>query len=78
MQSSFFDLSDRHALLEQLGDPLPKINEVVDWAVFRPTLERIRVKKDPRKGGRPPLDVVLMFKVLVLQQLYNLSDDQTE
>lgn len=78
MQSSFFDLSERHGLLEQLGDPLPKIDEVVDWEAFRPTLELIRVKKDPRKGGRPPLDVVLMFKALLLQQLYNLSDDQTE
>jgi IS5 family transposase len=78
MQSNFFELSDRHALLEQLGDPLPKINEVVDWEGFRSTLKRIRRKTDPRKGGRPPLDVVLMFKVLLLQQLYNLSDDQTE
>ena len=78
MQSNFFDLNDRHALLEQLGDPLPKLDEVVDWEGFRPTLERIRVKRDPRKGGRPPLDVVLMFKTLLLQQLYNLSDDQTE
>jgi len=78
MQSSFFDLQDRHILLEQLGDPLPKIDQVVDWEGFRPTLKRIRTKKDPRKGGRPPLDVVLMFKVLLLQQLYNLSDDQAE
>ncbi len=78
MQPSFFDLSDRHELLEQLGDPLPKINQVVDWEAFRDVLEQIRPKTDPRKGGRPPLDVVLMFKTLVLQQLYNLSDDQTE
>ena len=78
MQSSFFDLNNRHALLEQLGDPLPKIDEVVDWECFRPVLNGIRTQKDPRKGGRPPLDVVLMFKVLLLQQLYNLSDDQTE
>jgi IS5 family transposase len=78
MQSSFFDLTDRHVLLERLGDPLPKINEVVDWEAFRPALKRIRRKKDARKGGRPPFDEVLMFKVLLLQQLYNLSDDQTE
>ena len=58
MQSKFFDLSDRHALLERLGDPLPKINEVVDWESFRPTLERIRAKKDRRKGGRPPLVIL--------------------
>lgn len=78
MQAGFFDLSNRHALLERLGDPLPRIDAVVDWETFRPVLLRIRKKKDRRKGGRPPFDVVLMFKVLVLQQLYNLSDDQTE
>lgn len=78
MQTGFFDLSDRYELLERLGDPLPKINEVVDWEAFREHLERIRPEMDPRKGGRPPWDAVLMFKTLVLQQLYNLSDDQTE
>ncbi|EMN90713.1 IS5/IS1182 family transposase [Leptospira weilii] len=30
------------------------------------------------KGGRPPYDAVLMFKIIVLQKLYNLSDHQTE
>ena len=78
MQPGFFDLTDRYALLEKLGDPLPKINQVVDWESFRTTLERIRSKTDPSLGGRPPWDAVLMFKVLVLQQLYNLSDDQIE
>lgn len=77
MQSGFFDLSDRPALLEQLGDPLPKIDRVVDWEAFRETLLSVCAKRDPGKGGRPPFDVVRMFKVL-LQQLYNLSDDQTE
>ena len=30
------------------------------------------------RGGRPPYDAVLMFRVLVLQALYALSDEQTE
>lgn len=30
------------------------------------------------KGGRPPFDPVMMFKVLVLQALYSLSDEATE
>jgi IS5 family transposase len=30
------------------------------------------------KGGRPPYDYVLMFKILILQRYYNLSDEQTE
>lgn len=78
MQRGFFDLEDRYALLEKLGDPLPKLDEVVNWNGFRPLLRKLRKQKDPRKGGRPPFDAVLMLKVLVLQQLYNLSDDQTE
>ena len=77
-QPGFFDLSDRQALLERLGDPLPKIDELVDWEGFRGALEQIRDKPRISKAGRKPFDVVQMFKVLVLQQMYNLSDDQTE
>lgn len=78
MQAGLFDLSERYALLEQLGDPLPQIDRVVDWEAFREELEQIRSGHDRSKGGRPPWDAVLMFKVLVVQQLYNLSDEQTE
>ena len=34
--------------------------------------------KEENVGGRPPFDVVLMMKILVLQSLYNLADDATE
>lgn len=78
LQSGFFDLSERHALLERLGDPLPKIDRVVDWAALGETLKVLRAGQDRSKGGRPPFDPLLMLKVLVVQQLYNLSDDQTE
>lgn len=77
-QPGFFDLADREALLERMGDPLPKIDRVVDWEGFRGELEKIRSKERKSNAGRKPFDAVLMFKVLVLQQLYNLSDDQTE
>jgi len=33
-------------------------------------------RSDGSKGGRPPFPAVLMFKIRVLQALYNLSDDQ--
>ena len=46
------------------------------WEPFRPELNAARKNGD--KGGRPAYDVVLMFKVLVLQALYNLPDEQTE
>ena len=45
---------------------------------FRDTLTIIRKKERKSNAGRKPFDVVLMFKVLVLQHLYNLSDDQIE
>jgi len=78
MQPGFFDLDNRLQQLEALGDPLPKLNEVVDWEDFRSVLMKIRQKPAKAPGGRPAYDVVLMFKVLVLQHLYNLADEQTE
>src|SRR3972149_83600 len=78
MQSGFFDLQDRYRKLSERGDPLEAINQVVAWERFRPILQR-GLKQRPRgPAGRKPLDPVLMFKVLVLQSLYNLSDEQTE
>ena len=48
------------------------------WEDFRLALEAVLCRSKRKKGGRPPFDAVLMFKILVLQSLYNLSDDQTE
>jgi len=36
------------------------------------------LNSDGRKGGRPPFDPVLMFRILVIQTLNNLSDERTE
>jgi hypothetical protein len=51
---------------------------VVDWKRFRPLPEVARDKERKSSAGRKPFDAVLMFKVLILQSLYNLSDEQTE
>ncbi len=77
-QLSFFDLATRYQALSQHGDPLDALAFHVPWATFRPTLEVVLHRSKREKGGRPPFDAVLMFKILVLQSLYNLSDDQTE
>lgn len=76
-QPGFFDLDDR---LKKIGakDPLVGLKELIDWEEFRSTLNIIRCKDRKSAAGRKPYDVVLMFKVLVLQHLYNLSDEQTE
>ena len=77
-QPGFFDQDERLQALSAAGDPLERLAAVVDFEVFRGDLERALSRSDRSKGGRPPYDPVLMFKVLVLQTLYTLSDDQTE
>ena len=78
MQPGFFDDDHRLTKLRELGDPLPRLNAVVDWEAFRSQLALIHQKTRKSNAGRKPHDVVLMFKLLVLQSLYNLSDDQVE
>lgn len=77
-QPGFWDVDERYIRLSQAGDPLEKLNTLVPWEVFRKPLSKALKRSDGAKGGRPPYDPVLMFKVLVLQALYNLSDDQAE
>ena len=60
------------------GDPLQRLASVVDFEVFRPVLDAALARSDGAKGGRPPYDAVLMLKILVLQALYSLSDEQAE
>ena len=77
-QPGFFDSDERLKALSSAGDPLDRLAQVVDFEVFRGDLEAALPRSDRGKGRRPPYDAVLMFKVLVLQTLYTLSDDQTE
>src|SRR5271156_121220 len=77
-QAGFFDRDERLKALSAAGDPLERLARVVDFEVFRADLEATLARSDRAKGGRPPYDAVVMFKVLVLQTLYTLSDDQTE
>lgn len=77
-QPGFFDLSTRYEQLSAAGDPLERLATVVDFEVFRGTLVAA-LRRSPRgKGGRPPFDPVLMFKILVLQALYSLADEAIE
>ena len=77
-QFGFFDLEERMDKIEQLADFLPRLDRLVDWEIFRYQLAKVRDKERLSNAGRPAYDVVLMFKMLVLQSLYNLSDEQTE
>jgi transposase, IS5 family len=74
----FFDEDFRLEKLSKLGDPLARLSKGIDFELFRPVLlDKLHVEpKD--KGGRKPYDYVLMFKIVILQRYYNLSDDQSE
>lgn len=77
-QTGLFDLENRYASLSEAGDPLERLNAVMDWEIFRPILERIDVKKRKSAAGRKALCRVLMFKLLILQRLHNLSDERLQ
>ena len=76
--AGFFDVESRSAKLTALGDPLVTLNAQIEWEAFRPDLARVHEKVRKNRAGAKPIDVVLMFKLRVLQQLYNLADEGIE
>jgi IS5 family transposase len=56
---------------------LAEINYLIDWKPFRVILESMYSNKTV-SGGRPESDVIVMFKMLVLQQWNGLSDPELE
>ena len=80
-QTGFFDLERRLDALSAKGDPLETIKTTVPWEAFRADIEAVTETKPEEKksnAGRKPYDAILKFKIVVLQSLYNLSDEQTE
>lgn len=77
-QLSLFDTEKRYEKITELGDPLEKLDKIMDWEMFREKLTKVCQKEDYTKGGRPPIDVIIKFKASVLRRIYNLSFDQIE
>ena len=71
-QTGLFDISDRLEQVSRKGDPLERLNND-----FWPLLKKARPRLGA-KGGRPPYDGILLFKMLALASLYGLSDEQLE
>lgn len=79
IQVEFSILTTRLKDLSKIGDPLEKLNKVINWEDFREPLEKIiQCKNKTSRGGRPSYDCILMFKIIIIQILYDLSDEQTE
>jgi transposase, IS5 family len=80
-QLGFFDAEKRLAALSAKGDPLEAIDRLVSWESFRAEIEAVVLTPDELKkssAGRKPFDAILLFRMLVLQALNNLSDEQVE
>lgn len=77
-QMSFFDIDERLKSLSRMRDTLEPLKALIPWEQFRPLLKGVHEKERKSNAGRKPFDALLMFKVLVLQSLYNLADEQVE
>jgi hypothetical protein len=75
-QPGFFGLDERYMALSMAGDPPEKLSDVVNVEFFPYWLEKALKRSDRSKGVCPPYDKVV--KILVLQALYQLSDDHIE
>ena len=74
-----FDDEMNYERLSEIGNPLERILEVVDFGIFRELLETHLTKKDRKSNaGAKPYDMVMMFKILILQRYYGLGDTQIE
>lgn len=74
-----FDEQFRLDKLSRQSDPLVKLQKHIDFEFFRkPLTDHLDSGKDKSQGGRPSFDYLMMFKILILQRYYNLSDDSTE
>jgi len=73
-----FDVEFRLQWLLAKGNSLSRLDAVVDWELFRPLLDESLDKPAQGPGGRPAHDRLKMFKALLVQRFYCLSDEQTE
>ncbi|MCP4780484.1 MAG: transposase, partial [Hyphomicrobium sp.] len=80
-QIGFFDSDRRLELLSKKGDRLEAIDKLVRWESFLADIEAVVMTPDDAKksnAGRKPIDAIVLFRMLVVQTLYNLSDEETE
>jgi IS5 family transposase len=71
---------NRLARLSEIGDKLETIMQApINWRGFKELLdEALPDKTQAGRGGRPPYDKLMLFKVCLLQSWYGLSDEQAE
>ena len=64
--------------LNLLGDMLQVMEQRIDFAAFAAEVDLAAPCPGRERGGRPPFPIELMVHVLLIQQLFNLNDEQME
>jgi IS5 family transposase len=78
MGQGFGRIEKRRRQLEARKDKLQDLNELVPWAVLRQVLEQLPRKERKSNAGRKAIDPMILFKLLLLKHLYNLSNEEVE
>jgi IS5 family transposase len=78
MGKGFGRIEKRRQQLEERKDKLRDLNEMVPWAVLGQVLEQLPSQERKSNAGRKAIDPMVLFKLLVLKQLYNLSNEEVE
>jgi IS5 family transposase len=77
-QHGLCDWEQRQQQLQQQKTFLPRLDSLIPWSDFRPILEQVYAQQRKSNAGRKPTDVILKFKMLILQRLYNIGDNELE
>ena len=78
IKTSLFADQEREAKLNKLGDALRVMEQHVDFAALADEVDRAAPRPSRERGGRPPFPTEMMVRVLLIQQMFNLSDEQME
>jgi transposase, IS5 family len=77
-QKGFWDEQQRVAKLQDKKPVLKRLSDSIPWESFRPLVDQGYVLERINNAGRKRIDPLILFKMLVLQQLFKLSDEELE
>ena len=78
-EKGLFDEQFTIERLSEIGNPLEKISNVVDFESFRSTFEAKLLNTEKKNNaGAKPYDVIMMFRIMILQRYYGLGGTQVE
>jgi IS5 family transposase len=77
-QRGFWDEQQIVAKFQEKKPALMLLTDSIPWESFRPLLDKGYVHERKSQAGRKRIDPLILFKMIVLQQLFNLSDEDLE